>query len=103
MGFCYWFVVLFCGREGGRERERREKKEEREKKEKRFLELNQTQIQKTKTKTKTKTKIGKCGSETWAAISGPTLASANVDMFDSKGINYILSTGGAAGLFFCLF
>ena len=40
---------------------------------------------------------GECGAENWAGISGDTLASVNVPLFEAKNVDYILSTGGAAG------
>lgn len=46
---------------------------------------------------------GECGStgETWAGINPDALAQANVSSFVSKNVNYILSTGGSAGVFTC--
>jgi len=44
---------------------------------------------------------GPCGSENWAGVPSATLAAANVSRLNSAGINYILSTGGAAGAFTC--
>src|SRR4029453_9021786 len=44
---------------------------------------------------------GECGSESWAGVSGATMASANVPLLNKAGIKYIVSTGGAAGSFSC--
>jgi chitinase len=44
---------------------------------------------------------GECGSETWAGLSGPAFASANVQSLVAAGKKYILSIGGAAGSFTC--
>jgi len=44
---------------------------------------------------------GTCGSESWGGVPSATLAAANVSRLSSAGINYILSTGGAAGSFTC--
>jgi hypothetical protein len=44
---------------------------------------------------------GTCGSESWAGVSGPSLASANMSSFVSSGKYYIISTGGANGVFTC--
>jgi chitinase len=44
---------------------------------------------------------GTCGSESWAGVSGSTLASANMQSFVSSGKYYIISTGGANGVFTC--
>jgi chitinase len=44
---------------------------------------------------------GECGSETWAGLSGPAVAAANVQNFVSMGKFYVISTGGAAGSFRC--
>jgi hypothetical protein len=44
---------------------------------------------------------GECGQETWGGLSPADLATANVSAFDSAGIGYIISTGGAAGSFTC--
>jgi hypothetical protein len=44
---------------------------------------------------------GVCGAETWAGVPGATIASANVPLLTSARVNYIISTGGAAGAFTC--
>jgi len=44
---------------------------------------------------------GECGSENWGGGSGSDIASANVSLLSGAGVNYILSTGGAAGSFTC--
>ncbi|WP_431030806.1 carbohydrate-binding protein [Plantibacter sp. RU18] len=44
---------------------------------------------------------GTCESETWAGVSGSAFAQANVPALDAAGIDYVVSTGGAAGAFNC--
>jgi hypothetical protein len=44
---------------------------------------------------------GECGSENWGGVPGAAMATANVSRLTGAGINYILSTGGAAGSFTC--
>jgi chitinase len=44
---------------------------------------------------------GECGSETWGGLGGTTLPAANVARLNSAGIKYVVSTGGAAGVFSC--
>jgi chitinase len=44
---------------------------------------------------------GECGSENWGGVPGAAMAAANVSLLTGAGINYILSTGGAAGSFSC--
>jgi chitinase len=44
---------------------------------------------------------GECGSENWGGVQGAAMASANVPLLTAAGVNYILSTGGAAGSFTC--
>jgi chitinase len=44
---------------------------------------------------------GECGTENWAGVQGADLASANLSLLTSAGIEYIVSTGGAAGSFTC--
>jgi hypothetical protein len=44
---------------------------------------------------------GECGSENWGGVPGAAMAAANVSRLTGAGINYILSTGGAAGSFSC--
>ncbi|WP_232445761.1 hypothetical protein [Burkholderia ubonensis] len=42
---------------------------------------------------------GECGSENWAGVDGGALAAANVPLFTAANVNYVISTGGAAGSF----
>jgi chitinase len=44
---------------------------------------------------------GECGSENWAGLAGATMATSNVPLLVGAGIDYVISTGGAAGLFTC--
>jgi len=44
---------------------------------------------------------GECGSENWAGVSGTGMASTNVPLLNAAGIDFIVSTGGAAGTFTC--
>jgi chitinase len=44
---------------------------------------------------------GECGNESWGAISGAAMAAANVKPLNDNGLDYVLSTGGAAGVFTC--
>ncbi|WP_233840929.1 hypothetical protein [Dyella sp. 2HG41-7] len=44
---------------------------------------------------------GACGSESWAGLSAPAFISANIGALSSAGLNYIVSTGGAGGVFTC--
>lgn len=44
---------------------------------------------------------GSCGNESWAGIAPQTLADANIPLFKNANVNYIISTGGAAGTFTC--
>lgn len=44
---------------------------------------------------------GECGSENWAGVSADSLAQANVQAFANANLNYVVSTGGAAGAFTC--
>ncbi len=43
---------------------------------------------------------GECGQENWAGMT-PSNIAANVAAFKAAGKKYILSTGGAAGIFTC--
>jgi chitinase len=45
--------------------------------------------------------IGECGAETWMGIDARQFAQANVPSFHAAGIGYIVSTGGAKGVFTC--
>ena len=44
---------------------------------------------------------GECGSENWAGVDGGAMAAANVPLFTAANVNYVISTGGAAGMFTC--
>jgi len=44
---------------------------------------------------------GECGTESWAGIQPAALVSANVQNFVSMGKFYVISTGGASGVFTC--
>ncbi len=44
---------------------------------------------------------GECGSENWGGVGAAALASANVSLFTASNVNYIVSTGGAGGVFSC--
>jgi len=44
---------------------------------------------------------GACGSETWGGVSGSAFAAENIPQLQSAGLNYVVSTGGAAGTFTC--
>ncbi len=44
---------------------------------------------------------GACGSETWGGVSGASFAAENIPQLQSAGLNYVVSTGGAAGTFSC--
>ncbi len=44
---------------------------------------------------------GECGSESWGGVPGAAMASANVPLLTAANVDYILSTGGAAGAFSC--
>jgi chitinase len=44
---------------------------------------------------------GSCGSETWGGVSGANLAAENVPQLHAANLNYVVSTGGAAGTFTC--
>ncbi|OIQ87284.1 putative bifunctional chitinase/lysozyme precursor [mine drainage metagenome] len=44
---------------------------------------------------------GECGSETWGGIAADAFAQANVADLAAANVNYIISTGGAAGAFTC--
>lgn len=44
---------------------------------------------------------GECGSENWAGIQPDALVQANLQAFVDAGIDYVVSTGGAAGAFTC--
>jgi chitinase len=44
---------------------------------------------------------GDCTNENWGGIGGSALATANVGLFEAQNVNYVISTGGAAGIFTC--
>ncbi|PZF62878.1 carbohydrate-binding protein [Curtobacterium sp. MCPF17_047] len=44
---------------------------------------------------------GTCGSENWGGVAGDAFAKANVLALDAAGVDYVVSTGGAAGSFKC--
>ena len=44
---------------------------------------------------------GSCGSETWGGVSGANWATENVPQLQAANLNYVVSTGGAAGTFTC--
>jgi hypothetical protein len=44
---------------------------------------------------------GECGSENWGGVAASSFASANISALSSAGLNYVVSTGGAAGVFTC--
>ena len=44
---------------------------------------------------------GSCGSETWGGVSGADFAAENVPQLQAANLDYVVSTGGAAGTFTC--
>lgn len=44
---------------------------------------------------------GTCGAENWGGVPANDLIKANLPLFEKNNINYIISTGGAAGTFQC--
>jgi chitinase len=44
---------------------------------------------------------GTCGSETWGGVSGAGWAAENVPQLHAANLDYVVSTGGAAGTFSC--
>jgi hypothetical protein len=44
---------------------------------------------------------GECGTENWEGIDPQRAADANIAAFVRAGVDYIISTGGAAGIFTC--
>ena len=44
---------------------------------------------------------GSCGSETWGGVSGANWAAENVPQLQAADLDYVVSTGGAAGTFTC--
>jgi chitinase len=45
--------------------------------------------------------VGECGQENWSGLDAQKVADANVAAFDRAGVGYMLSTGGAIGIFTC--
>ncbi|MGP6205933.1 carbohydrate-binding protein [Microbacterium sp. F2] len=44
---------------------------------------------------------GTCGSENWGGVAAQAFADANIPALEVAGVDYIVSTGGAAGAFHC--
>jgi hypothetical protein len=44
---------------------------------------------------------GTCGSETWGGVPGASWAAENIPQLQNAHLNYVVSTGGAAGTFSC--
>ncbi len=44
---------------------------------------------------------GECGSENWGGVAAQAFADANIPQLTTAGIDYVISTGGAAGVFTC--
>ena len=44
---------------------------------------------------------GECGSENWGGVTRSDFAGANVQALNNAGLNYVVSTGGQAGVFTC--
>src|SRR6185312_1497989 len=44
---------------------------------------------------------GECGSENWGGVTRTGFAAANINALSNAGVNYVVSTGGAAGTFTC--
>ena len=44
---------------------------------------------------------GTCGSENWGGVAADAFVNANIPKLDAAGVDYIVSTGGAAGSFKC--
>jgi hypothetical protein len=44
---------------------------------------------------------GECGTENWVGITPAQIADANVGLFADAGLGYVISTGGAGGIFTC--
>lgn len=45
--------------------------------------------------------VGECGEEHWMGVDAQKFAQANVPAFNAAGVDYIVSTGGAKGVFTC--
>jgi hypothetical protein len=44
---------------------------------------------------------GECGGENFGGVPGAVMAASNVPLLDAAGVDFIVSTGGAAGSFTC--
>jgi hypothetical protein len=44
---------------------------------------------------------GECGSENWGGIAPAAFVDANISALSNAGVDYVISTGGAAGVFTC--
>ena len=44
---------------------------------------------------------GECGNEHWNGVAGQAIADSNIKLFQRNGIDYVISTGGTAGIFTC--
>ena len=44
---------------------------------------------------------GECGSENWGGVTASGFAGANIQALSNAGLNYVVSTGGQAGVFSC--
>lgn len=44
---------------------------------------------------------GQCGSENWGGVSASAFIGSNIQALNSAGLSYVVSTGGAAGVFTC--
>jgi hypothetical protein len=44
---------------------------------------------------------GECGGENWGGVTPSEFISANIGSLSSAGLNYVVSTGGQAGVFTC--
>ncbi|HEY4292899.1 carbohydrate-binding protein [Luteibacter sp.] len=44
---------------------------------------------------------GECGSENWGGVPAAAFAGANISRLNNAGVNYVVSTGGQAGVFTC--
>ncbi len=44
---------------------------------------------------------GECGDETWEGLDAQMIADANLSAFNAAAVSYIVSTGGAEGVFTC--
>lgn len=45
--------------------------------------------------------VGECGEENWMGVDAQRFAAVNVPAFQAAGVDYIVSTGGAKGVFTC--